>query len=82
MKMSNCLDIISNFPLEVYDKQIKIMGTNLKNSDHTSKVKMELVGKRASYSTSMNKLLEKVKMRKLSEKEIGEVKIDSYNYSY
>ena len=41
---------------------------------------MDLVGKRASYSTSMNKLLEKVKMRKLSEKEIGEVKINNYSY--
>lgn len=58
------------------------MGTNLKNTTNASKTKMELVGKKASFSSNMNSLLEKINMKKLSKKEIEEVKIDSYNYSY
>jgi hypothetical protein len=58
------------------------MGTNIKNTIDSTKSRIEMVGNKASFSSNMNNLLEKIKMQKLSEKEVKELKIDSYQYSY
>ena len=58
------------------------MGTNVKSTVAAAKERIEMVGKKANFSENMNSLLEKIKVQKLSEKEVKEIKIDSYNYSY
>lgn len=58
------------------------MGTNVKSTVHSAKERIEMVGKKASFSSTMSNLLEKIKMQQLSEEEVKEIKIDSYKYSY
>ena len=60
----------------------KIMGTEFTKPIDKAKAKIELVATKSNFSKKMNETLKRVKVKKLNNKEIKEISIESYAYTF
>jgi hypothetical protein len=58
------------------------MGTEIKKSISAVRPKIELVADKTNFSKKVNHLLDTIKIKRLDEKEIQEIAIESYTCTY